>query len=359
MFAQQPWIYITWSLTTKQGVEKLNRIRKSANNATSEAQHPSGGLGQERPSRRTVEGHTRPCEECGAVAWTLDTGRGEITCDSCGLVAEENVPDPGAEWTNRDSGDDRSRVGRPMTYTLADKGLNTTIDVRDLNTGIASRHGMSSQARRDWRRRRVIDERSKTRKSRERNLVKANQFIRDRSGLPAPLQEEAARLYRRLSSEGFVTGRSIAGVSAACTYLIARQEQLPRQIPDVAKAFQVTEKDLSRLIRQVSRRLNLHKITAPDEYFDKFISDLGLEPAVRTPLDELWQKIQPHEEVWQGKKPMGVAAALLYKASSQIGNPRTQSEVCSVANVSEVTLRGLLRIIDELLAKIDLYASMR
>ena len=48
-----------------------------------------------------------------------------------------------------------------MTYTLADKGLNTTIDVRDLNTGIASRHGMSSQARRDWRRRRIIDERSK------------------------------------------------------------------------------------------------------------------------------------------------------------------------------------------------------
>jgi transcription initiation factor TFIIB len=335
---------------------------KQTNTASNETKHSSTtrhqGIGRERPSRRTVEGHTRPCDECGAVSWSLDTGRGEITCEMCGLVAEENVPDPGAEWTNRDSGDDRSRVGRPMTYTLADKGLNTTIDVRDLNTGIASRHGMSSQARRDWRRRRVIDERSKTRKSRERNLVKANQFIRDRSGLPAPLQEEAARLYRRLSSEGFVTGRSIAGVSAACTYLIARQEQLPRQIPDVAKAFDVTEKDLSRLIRQVSRRLNLHKITAPDEYFDKFISDLGLEPAVRTPLEELWQTIRPHEEVWQGKKPMGVAAALLYKASNAMGNPRTQSEVCSVANVSEVTLRGLLRLIDDLLAKIELYRSM-
>ncbi len=310
-------------------------------------------------SRRTLEGHTRPCEECGAVNWDFDISRGEITCGDCGLVAEENVPDPGAEWTNRDNGEDRSRVGRPMTYTLADKGLNTTIDVRDLNTGIASRHGMSSQARRDWRRRRVIDERSKTRKSRERNLVKANQFIRDRSGLPAPLQEEAARLYRRLSGEGFVTGRSIAGVTAACTYLVARQEGLPRQIPDVAEAYDITEKDLSRLIRQVSRRLNMHKITAPDEYFDKFMSDLGLEPSIRTPLDELWRTIQPHDDVWQGKKPMGVAAALIYKAANDAGTPRTQSEVCAVANVSEVTLRGLLRIIDGLLEKIRQYQNLQ
>ena len=123
--------------------------------------------------RRVLEGHTRPCEECAAVDWSLDTTRGEVTCNSCGLVVEENVPDPGAEWTQRDRGEDRSRVGAPMTYTLADRGLNTTIDVRDLNTGAASRHGISNQSRREWRRRRIIDERSKTRKSRERNLVKA------------------------------------------------------------------------------------------------------------------------------------------------------------------------------------------
>lgn len=329
---------------------KQQRESKSAPQTTPTNTRP--GFGSQRPSRRVVEGHTRPCDECGDVKWDMDVSRGEITCGSCGLVVEENVPDPGAEWTNRDQGEDRSRVGRPMTYTLADKGLNTTIDVRDLNTGTASRHGMSSQARREWRRRRVIDERSKTRKSRERNLVKANQFIRDRSGLPQPLQEEAARLYRMLSTAGFVTGRSIAGVTAACTYLVARQEELPRQIPDISKAFDITEKDLSRLIRQVSRRLNLHKITGPNEYFDKFISDLSLSPAIRAPLEELWATIQPHEEVWQGKKPMGVAAALIYKTSNQIGSPRTQSEVCTVANVSEVTLRGLLRLIDGLIEKI-------
>ena len=303
-------------------------------------------------SRRTLDGHTRPCDECGMIEWQLDDSRGEIVCNSCGLVVEENVIDPGAEWTNRDSTQDRSRVGQPLTYTLADKGLNTTIDVRDLNSGSAGRHGISSQARRDWRRRRVIDERSKTRKSRERNLVKANQMIRDKSALPKSLQEETARLYRRLSGEGFVTGRSIAGVAAACTYLVAREENLPRQITEIAESYAVTEKEVSRLIRQVSRKLNLHKITSPNEYFDKFISDLQLPPSIYTPVNHLWAKIQPHDDIWQGKKPMGVAAALIYKAASESGTSRTQAEVCEVANVSEVTLRGLLRIFDGLLAQL-------
>ena len=304
------------------------------------------------PNRRVVDGHTRPCDECGVVDWQMDDTRGEIICNSCGLVVEENVIDPGAEWTNRDKTEDRSRVGQPLTYTLADKGLNTSIDVRDLNTGSAGRHGISSQARRDWRRRRVIDERSKTRKSRERNLVKANQMIRDRSDLPKSLQEETARLYRRLSGDGFVTGRSIAGVAAACTYLVAREENLPRQIPEIAQSYDITEKELSRLIRQVSRKLNLHKITSPNEYFDKFISDLQLPPNIFTQVNHLWSKIQPHEDIWQGKKPMGVAAALIYKAASESGTSRTQSDICKVANVSEVTLRGLLRIFDGLLAQL-------
>jgi len=56
---------------------------------------------------------------------------------------------------------------------------------------------------------------------------------------------------------------------------------------------------------------------------------------------------------------MGVAAALIYKAASDAGTPRTQSEVCAVANVSEVTLRGLLRIIDGLLEKIRQYQNLQ
>ena len=128
-------------------------------------------------TRRKTIGHTRPCEECGATDWSEDTTRGEVACNHCGLVTEQAMIDPGAEWTNHDSGEDRSRVGAPMTFRLADKGLNTSIAPSDLTSMGASRFGMSSRARREWRRRRVIDERAKTRQSRARNLIKANQMM--------------------------------------------------------------------------------------------------------------------------------------------------------------------------------------
>ena len=304
-----------------------------------------GGLGANRPQRRITDGHTQPCVECGVVDWKTDTSRGEVSCGSCGLVVEENSIDPGAEWTNHDSTTDRSRVGAPSTFTLADRGLNTTISVSDLSSGAAGRHGISSKSRSDWRRRRVIDERSKN-TGQTRNLVKPIMMIRDKSGLPRSLQEEACRLYGILSRKGYVVGRSIAWVTAACTYLVARNADVPRQIADVAEAFEVSEKELSRMIRRIARECRLQKVSSPDVYFSKFISDLELPPNTALHVDRLWSKLKPHVDVWQGKKPMGVAAALIYKAAVESGNKRTQAEICKVANVSEVTLRGLNRLVE-------------
>ena len=307
------------------------------------------GMGSSRPQRRVVDGHTRPCEECGTLDWRSDNSRGEVSCGGCGLVVEENVIDPGIDWTNHENTTDRSRIGAPMTHTLADKGLNTSIASTDLTSGAASRLGMSAKARRDWRRRRVMDERSKTRASRARNLVKANQMVRDKSGLPKSMQEEVCRLYKILSHQGFVTGRSIAGVTAACSYLVARKEGVPRQIPEISQTFQVDEKELSRMIRHISRKFNMHKISSPSDYFSRFISDLQLPPNISLQVEHLWNVLKPHVDLWQGKKPMGVAAALIYKAASKSGHKSTQSEICKVAKVSEVTLRQLNRIVDDVL----------
>ena len=196
-----------------------------------------------------------------------------------------------------------------MTYTLADRGLNTTIDVRDLNTGAASRHGISNQSRREWRRRRIIDERFKTRKSRERNLVKANQFIRDRSQLPVAMQEEVARLYRRLSDKGYVTGRSIAGLLLPVLTSLLVRRMYQDKFPDIAEQFSIEEKELSRLIRQVSRMLTCIPSVHPTNTLTHSCRSFELAPSMRSQVQHLWSVIKPHEDVWQGKKPMGVAAA--------------------------------------------------
>jgi len=314
---------------------------------------PLGGTS--RPSRRTVH-QTQPCRACGATEWEADEVRGEEFCAVCGSVAEENIIDPSAEWTNYSDGADRSRVGAPARHSLSDKGLNTSISRGDLTSGAARRHGISSRNARDWRRRAVIDDRSKTRSSRARNLTKAMQFIRDRGDLPPRLVEEAAALYRKAAEMGLVTGRSIRGVSAACVYIAAREAELPRRIEDIATAFdmedETSQKELKRTIRLVARMLGTHHITGPAEYLDVFHSKLGLPPKVLGEANRLWDLVGGAMD-WQGKKPSGVAGVMLYKASQLMEHPRTQADVCEVAGVSEVTLRGLLRILDRLLEVIE------
>lgn len=336
--------------------EKSSEMGKDKNEIRKRAHASRNSIGPaRRPSQvRKLLGHEGPCEECGAIEWDLDDVRGEVICQACGLVAESDVIDKGAEWVNHGDGPDRSRVGAPSTLTLSDKGLNTTISKGDLMGSKAKMHGISGKALRDWRRRAVIDDRSKTRSSRSRNLVKAMQFIRDKSGLPRPMQEQAAGFYRKAAEKGLVTGRSIQGLSAACVYIAAREAGIPRRIEDIAQSFDMEDemkmKELKRTIRLVSRELGAHKITGPSEYLDKFSSDLGLPPQVLGEANGLWDRVGGSLE-WQGKKPSGVAGVLIYKAAQRCGAARTQADVCDVAGVSEVTLRGLLRLLEALLEK--------
>ncbi len=294
--------------------------------------------------RKTV-GQSRPCTDCGEINWSFDKSRGEVFCESCGSVVEQNIIDEGPEWTNHSDQVDNSRVGAPSTYLLADKGLNTTIDTKDLLYSSASRNGISGKSRREWRRRAILDQRSKSNDGKIRNLAKATKLIRDNSGLQGRLVEEAAFYYRKVEEKGLVIGRSIAGVSAACVYLAAREAKLPRSISELATSFHIKEKELRRIIRMATRMLGLHHVTGPEEYLSLYQSNLQLPPSVLEESNVIWSKVK-HLDYWQGKKPSGVAGALMYHAAKIRGHPRTQAEICQVSDISEVTLRGLLKILD-------------
>jgi transcription initiation factor TFIIB len=342
-------------MTIQLEVDMMKRsiaAKSEAGNKGTRSKHGREFTTSTRPSRaRSTESIGSSCEVCGGASWDDDNVRGETVCSDCGYVASENMIDPGAEWVNHSNGDDRSRVGAPTTLTLSDKGLSTEIRRSDLTSGGARKHGLSGKALRDWRRRQRIDQRSKTRDSRSRNLSVAMQFIRDRGDLPPQIEQEAASLYRHSVGRGLVTGRSIRGVTAACVYIAAREAKIPRKIEDIGVSFDMVSdvevKELKRTIRLVARNLGTHHITGPEEYFEKFHSDLGLPPLVLGIARDVWSKVKD-DLSWQGKKPSGIAGLILYYSSQKSESPRTQSEVCAVSGISEVTLRGLLKILNQM-----------
>ena len=343
-------------MTIQLEVDMMKRSTERKYKATNEGESRKKGRRistSARPSRtRSTESMAGSCEICGGTSWDADNIRGETVCSDCGYVAAENMIDPGAEWVNHSNGDDRSRVGAPSTLTLSDKGLSTEIRRSDLTSGGARKHGLSGKALRDWRRRQRIDQRSKTRDSRSRNLSVAMQFIRDRGDLPPQIEQEAASLYRHSVERGLVTGRSIRGVTAACVYIAAREAKIPRKIEVIGESFDMVSdveiKELKRTIRLVARNLGTHHITGPEEYFEKFHSDLGLPPEVLGGTREIWSQVKD-DLSWQGKKPSGIAGVILYYASQNSTSSRTQREVCSVSGISEVTLRGLLKILNQMI----------
>ena len=115
---------------------------------------------------------------------------------------------------------------------------------------------------------------------------------------------------------------------------------------------EVEVKELKRTIRLVARELGTHHISGPTEYLDKFHSDLQLPPRVLGRANEIWDQTK-EDLAWQGKKPSGIAGVLLYRAAADCGSNRTQNEVCNVCGVSEVTLRGLLKILNQKVAKLE------
>jgi transcription initiation factor TFIIB len=284
---------------------------------------------------------THGCPECGGKL-ANDTEHGEVVCQDCGLVVDEDNIDRGPEWRAFDAKekDEKSRVGAPTTNMMHDKGLSTNIDWRDKD---AYGNSLSSQQRQKMQRLRKWNERFRTRDSKERNLKQALGEI-DRMasalGLPDNVRETASVIYRRALDENLLPGRSIEGVSTSALYAAARQAGVPRSLDEVAGVCRVEKDEIARTYRYVARELGLEIAPAdPESYVPRFASDLELSEEAAGRARELLSNAK-EAGIHSGKSPVGLAAAAVYAASLLTNEKVTQSEVGEVADISEVTIRN-------------------
>jgi transcription initiation factor TFIIB len=281
------------------------------------------------------------CPECGGNV-ASDTEHGEVVCQDCGLVVDEDNIDRGPEWRAFDAQekDQKSRVGAPTTNMMHDKGLSTNIDWRDKD---AYGNSLSSSQRQKMQRLRKWNERFRTRDSKERNLKQALGEI-DRMasalGLPDNVRETASVIYRRALDENLLPGRSIEGVSTSALYAAARQAGVPRSLDEVSGVCRVEKDEIARTYRYVARELGLEIAPAdPESYVPRFASDLELSEEAAGRARELLSNAK-EAGIHSGKSPVGLAAAAVYAASLLTNEKVTQSEVGEVADISEVTIRN-------------------
>jgi transcription initiation factor TFIIB len=282
------------------------------------------------------------CPECGSNRIMRDYEAAEIVCMDCGVVVAAKIADRGPEWRAFDDEQrsKRTRVGAPLTYTIHDKGLSTTIDWHDRDIyGKSLSPGQKAQVYRlrKWQRRiRVSD-------ATERNLAFALSEITKISNnlnLPKNILETASVIYRKAVKERLIRGRSIQGVTSAAIYLACRQCGLPRTLDEISQASTVNKKEVGRSYRFLIRELNYAiPPVKPSQYITKFSNQLTMQGKV----EEIAHKIlatAKELKLTSGRGPTGIAAAASYVASVLTGERKTQREIAEIAQVTEVTIRN-------------------
>ncbi|KON26244.1 transcription initiation factor IIB [miscellaneous Crenarchaeota group archaeon SMTZ-80] len=295
------------------------------------------------------------CPECGSDDLVEDHDRGEIICQSCGLVTNENVMDRGPEWRafTKEERESRGRVGIPISYSMHDKGLSTVID--RINRDAYGKQ-LPISTRLEMLRLRKWQIRTRVHSSIDRNLAQAMaelDRLTDNLHIPSQVKERAAIIYRKALDNGLVRGRSISAIAAASLYAACRATQTPRTLKEVASASSVKKKDVARCYRLLLRELDIiMPVEDPIRCVSKVASRVKIPVKTqRTAIGILGEAKQ--RGTVSGKDPMGLAAAALYVACVLNEVKRTQKEIAEVANVTEVTVRNRYKGLKETL-KLDI-----
>jgi transcription initiation factor TFIIB len=271
-----------------------------------------------------------------------DYNSAEIVCMGCGYVIVAKVTNQGPEWRvfDAEQNEKRARAGAPVTFTIHDKGLSTTIDWHDQDVnGQRFPQGQKAQIYRlrKWQRRiRVSD-------ATERNLAFALSEISKISNnlnLPKNILETASIIYRKAVKARLIRGRSIQGVTAAAIYVACRQCGVARTLEEIAQISSVSKKEVARSYRFLVKQLDYFiRPVKPEQYITKFCNQLPMDGNT----EEIAHKIlfvAKELKLTSGRGPTGIAAAVSYIASILTGETRTQREIADIAQVTEVTIRN-------------------
>ncbi len=285
------------------------------------------------------------CAECGSINVQHNAEKGEIICRDCGLVLEDKMIDFNKEWRDGDqeTAERRRRVGSPLTFTQADRGLGTQIGTQ----AELQRLGNSKFFRlKRWQQR--------TMTGLERNLRQALSEVHSLTSslvLGRQVEEETARIYTMAAQKGLAKGRQIEELVAAACYIACRNFDVPKHIKEISEQSGVDRKILHRNYKHLIRNLNLRVMQSdPTDFVFKFASKLNLSAETQTLAIDIIEQAKK-KAITSGKSPVGIVGGAIYIASLMNKEKRTQSQIAKEIGATEVTVRNRYK---DLIENLDL-----
>jgi transcription initiation factor TFIIB len=301
----------------------------------------SGRAEQETQSAEQPTTERHSCPECECEVVSVDLSMGEVVCDDCGLVLEENQFEKEPKWGAVNDSEHQSEViaGAENSGTINDDGLATNIDFRDRD-GYGK--PLSSLKRTQMHRLRTWQRELQTQDQSEPNYNYAlNEIDRMAAALSIPrsVREYASEIYKDCLQEDLIRGYSIEGVATAALIATCRAENIPRTLAEISEVSRAEESEIGHTHRYIAHELDLNnQSVTPSAYVPLICSNLGLSETVRERA-EIIIELTESVGLIGSESAISYAAAAVYGASVITNEKTTQANIANVTNLTQSDIR--------------------
>jgi len=300
------------------------------------------------PPKPTSTENTNHCIcECGG--YKIFGPDGLPVCGSCGLV-ESDYLDDSPEWTSGIGEDgsvsDPSRCGMP-------KDLELFSDAWGSGTVISSTRFSSYQQKKMAR----INFHSSM-NHKDRALFHAYKDIDlaavTNLGLPDAVVRDAKIMYRKFNGEVLTRGAVRAGIKANCVFYACKANGVPRTTKEIADAFGIPTKDLSRttqtfkdtIFGETKRIETTSQLTRPTHVINRMLNEFDLGEERRKYRVKCIKYASSLDDCvpLMGKTPNSVAAVVIYKV---LGDKMSKQDIIQNCGISMPTLNKIEQIVNK------------
>ena len=287
------------------------------------------------------------CYNCPCGGTKLYSSCGLPVCNDCGLV-DDNYIDDSPEWTNGVSEDgtvsDQSRCGMPQDLGLFSEAWGTGTVI---STGRGSTYAQRKMARINFH---------GSMNHRDRALFHAYKHIetaaKDVLTLPESVVRDAKIMYRKFNGEILTRGAVRTGIKANCVFWACKVNNVPRTTKEVADAFNIPTKDLSRTSETFKQFLvgktetpTSPDITKPQHVINRMINEFELDDKRKWRMKcircaESLENCIP----LMGKTPNSIAAVVIYNV---LKDHVSKHDIVNKCGISMPTLNKIEIIVNK------------
>ena len=285
------------------------------------------------------------CSNCGAEDSVVGG-----TCVSCGLTSSHLISDE-CEWTSGLSSDgvvhDPSRVGMPCDPLYSDHWGRGTLMKQSFRHG--NKYALMCRLS-------FHDSMNHRDRALHKAYLEFDQICKENLNLTSNITKVAQSYYKKIAESQLTRGAVRSGIKANCVFFACKDAKVPRTTQEIANAFGISTKDISRTYDTVRGHLKVTStktITCPHDMVPRIFTSLGFHmdraaQKLKMKCIRACQAVATYPKL-MGKTPMAVASTTILRVLKETDLAITKEEISEAAGISVATINKIDLIVKVIL----------